>query len=322
MMRFESVSKIEVPWSGTAVSIGNFDGVHIGHAALIRRLRAVADRLGVPAIAVTFDPHPAAVLDPHTSFVPLSWPERKERLLKRLGADEVIFLRADASFFATTASDFMEDILRRRLRVRGMVEGPDFRFGKDRAGSVDDLRRLALSDDLELELVPKVRYGDEIVSSSRIRRLVEAGEIEEANRRLAARYRIVGTVERGAGRGSKIGFPTANLALIPNLVPAAGVYAGRVFGLASPRPAAIHIGPNPTFGETRLKVEVHVIGCSDALLGCELEVEFVRRLRGVVRFATPDALIDQLRRDVAAAVAAVEGLPLEEIPSADHPGEP
>ena len=319
MIVCDSIAAMELPWDRTVVSIGNFDGVHVGHAELIRRLRAMADRLGVHALVFTFDPHPSVVLQANRTSVPLTWPERKDRLMRTLGADDVLFFHADPSFFAIDAESFFREVLVRRLKVRGMVEGPDFCFGRDRSGDVARLKELAAPAGIDIEIVPKVQIDGSDVSSSLIRALVERGEIDEANRRLAARYRIAGTVESGAGRGASIGFPTANLEGVVNLVPGPGVYAARTFGLDDVYASAVHIGPNPTFDDNRLKVEVHLIGWHGSLNGRRLEVEFVRRLRDVVRFESADQLAAQLRKDVAAAAASVRDLPLEEIPTSNHP---
>jgi riboflavin kinase/FMN adenylyltransferase len=187
-----------------------------------------------------------------------------------------------------------------------MVEGPNFYFGRGRAGNIAVLGELAQAAGVLLEVVDPLIEGGEIVSSSRVRGLLLAGAVEAAGRLLTAPYRLRGMVVHGAGRGSKIGFPTANLDAIDTLLPGPGVYAGRAFIRGVPWPAAVNIGPNPTFGEHAMKVEVHVIGWHEPLYHQPLEVDFLRRLRDIEKFASLEALTEQLRRDVADAKAGAD----------------
>ena len=290
------------PVTGVALAVGNFDGVHLGHAEIVRRLRATADRLGVPAAVLTFDPHPATIVRPATAPAPLTTPARRAELLLALGLDAVLVQPVDRRFVALEAEAFYHDLLRDRLRARALVEGADFRFGRGRRGDVGLLAALAAADGVALEVVAPVAATGTPVSSSRVRELVAAGDIPAANALLTAAFRATGTVVHGAHRGAALGFPTANLAGIATLLPAAGVYAGRaVLPDGRVHAAAVHIGPNASFGETAVSVEAHLVGFAGDLYGSRLDVDFLARLRDTRRFDVIDDLVVQMRSDVEAA---------------------
>ncbi len=284
-----------------AVSIGVFDGVHWGHARIVERLSALSRKRGSAAVVFTFDPHPVRVLQPQQAPMPLSWAERKAELLADLGADAVVAYPTDEALLRLNAKDFFQQIIRGRLAAEALVEGPNFFFGRDRSGDVDALRRLCEDAGVTLEVVEPVRIEGQTVSSSRIRGLIAAGHVEQAGRLLTQPYRIRGTVVRGAGRGATLGYPTANVAGVDTLLPGQGIYAGRAWLEGSQWPAAINIGPNPTFGEASLKVELHLIGYEGSLYGRHVEVDILARLREIQRFASVDRLVRQVDEDVAAA---------------------
>lgn len=292
---------------GGAVAIGNFDGVHLGHASIVDALRAQAARVGGPAIVFTFDPHPVRLLRPAEAPPPLTWTHRKANLLSALGVQAMIAYPTDAALLQLTAEEFFERLIVQRLAARAMVEGPNFRFGARRAGDVERLSTLCTAADIQLQIVDPLDGDGEMVSSSRIRRLIAEGNVQEARRWLTEPYRIRGLVVHGAGRGNTIGFPTANIAAVDTLSPRIGVYAARAwFRGATPQspqtwPAAVNIGPNPTFGETATKIEAHLIGCNQSLYGEVLEVDFLARLRDIQPFANVEALQTQLQIDVAEA---------------------
>lgn len=289
-------------FAACAAAVGNFDGVHLGHAAIVARLRAAAARHGVPAVVLTFDPHPASVLRPATAPVPLTTPARRAELLLALGVDAVCVQPADAALMALEPEAFFAGILRERMAVRCLVEGRDFRFGARRRGDVAMLERLCGAEAVELDVVPPVVSGGEAVSSSRIRGLVAAGRVAEAVGLMTAPYRLSGTVVVGARRGATIGFPTANLSGIATLLPALGVYAARATVDGATHPAAVHVGPNVTFGETAVSVEAHLVGFSGDLYGRTLDVDFLDHVRDTRRFASVEELKSRLADDVATAV--------------------
>lgn len=289
---------------GGAVAIGNFDGVHRGHATIVSQLLKRAKEAAGPAVVFTFDPHPVRLLRPEQCPPPLTWTERKAELLVRLGIDWMIAYPTDKALLELTAREFFNRIVRETLDARAMVEGPNFYFGHNREGDVDLLSTLTGEAGISLDIVTPIEVDDQtgLISSSRIRKLIgEEGAVGRARQMLTAPYRLRGIVTHGAGRGATIGFPTANLEGIDTLIPAHGVYCGLAVIDGERHPAAIHIGPNPTFGDAVAKVEVHVIDYHQTLYGKPLEVDFLDRLREIRPFPSPDDLISQLHRDVAEA---------------------
>ena len=283
---------------GGAVSIGNFDGVHRGHVEIVRRLLKRAEGVGGPAIVFTFDPHPVRLLRPQQCPPPLTWTERKAELLAANGVDWIVAYPTDEALLQLSADEFFQRIVRDALAARALVEGPNFFFGHNREGTIERLRELASGADISLDVVPPVEIDGAIVSSSRVRDLIGRGDLQQANKLLSAPYRIRGMVTHGAGRGAKIGFPTANLGAIDTLLPGQGVYAGRAWLGAASWPAAINLGSSPTFGDAAERVEVHLIGVDEPLYGQPLEVDFLTRLRDIRPFDSPAALVQQLTRDV------------------------
>jgi riboflavin kinase/FMN adenylyltransferase len=284
---------------GGAVSIGNFDGVHRGHLAIVRRLLERAEAVGGPAIVFTFDPHPVRILRPEQCPPPLTWTERKAELLAAQGVDWIVAYPTDEELLRLSPNEFFDRIVKGALAARALVEGQNFYFGRNRQGTIDVLRDLAAAADMSLDVVPPVILGGSVVSSSRVRELIGSGDVEQAGLLLSAPYRIRGMVTHGAGRGAKIGFPTANLGAIDTILPAQGVYAGLAWIGNDRWPAAINLGTSPTFGDHSVRVEVHLIGLNEPLYGQPLEVDFLARLRDIRPFESPEALAQQLARDVA-----------------------
>lgn len=283
---------------GGAVAIGNFDGVHRGHLEIVKRLLERARGVGGPAIVFTFDPHPVRLLRPEHCPPPLTWTERKAELLAAHGVYMVVAYPTDDALLNLSAQEFFDKIILGTLEAKALVEGPNFYFGHNREGTVELLARLATEAGLTLDVVPPVELHGDLVSSSRIRALIAAGDVRTAGELLSAPYRIRGMVTHGAGRGGKLGFPTANLEGIDTLLPKLGVYAGRASVQSILYPAAINLGPNPTFGESVMKVEIHLLDYHDSLYGQPLEVEFLDRLRDVRPFSGPSELIKQLQDDI------------------------
>ncbi|MFN9540908.1 MAG: bifunctional riboflavin kinase/FAD synthetase [Planctomycetota bacterium] len=285
---------------GGALTIGNFDGVHRGHKHVMQRLKQHAAAVNGPAIVFTFDPHPARLLRPEHSPPPLTWIDRKAELLSELGVDAVVAYPTDLALLHLEYADFFHKIVLERIGARAMVEGPNFYFGHDRQGDVQKLAELCTDYGLALEVVqPKLETsGEEMISSSRIRRLIGSGDVAGAGRLLTQPYRIRGLVVHGSARGASLGFPTANLDAIDTLVPAHGVYVGRAQIERRWYWTAVHIGPNPTFGEFASKVEIHVLDFDGSLYGTVLEVDFIDRIRGVKAFADIESLRTQLQRDI------------------------
>jgi riboflavin kinase/FMN adenylyltransferase len=296
---------------GGAVAIGNFDGVHLGHARIVERVVANARDLGGSALVFTFDPHPVRILRPAEAPPPLTWTDRKAELLDELGVDAVIAYPTDEELLGLAPREFFDRVVREQLGARSIVEGPNFYFGRGRSGTIDTLRQLTAEAGISLDVVEPLVVGGEIVSSSRVRRLLGEGRVDVARSLLTRPYRIRGMVVHGAGRGVKLGFGTANLDALDTLVPGPGVYAGRGFARQTRWPAAINIGPNPTFGEQHPKVEVHLAGWDGSpLYGQPLEVDFLAPLRNIQRFDGIELLKVQLHADVQAARAVFQDFEL------------
>lgn len=300
MILVRRIADLPPDFRGGALAIGNFDGVHRGHAVIAQRLLAKAKEVGGKSLAFTFDPHPAALLR-GKSPPPLTTTERKAELLGELGVEGMVAYPTDHRLLGLAPEAFFQEIIVEQLAARTMIEGPDFRFGHQRAGTIDHLQALCDRRQMTLEIVPPLVDGSAAVSSSRIRERVSQGDVTEAARLLGRPHQVSGEVETGAKRGRTIGFPTANLARIDTLLPSPGVYAGRAIHSQGTSAAAINIGPNPTFGEQGLKVEVHLIDFQGDLYGQRIAVEFLARIRDVKKFDGVAELVDQLQRDVEQA---------------------
>ena len=288
---------------GGVVAIGNFDGVHRGHQAMIAALREEAARHAAAAVVLTFDPHPIALLAPDRLPPSLSTLPRKAELLEAAGADVLIAVRTTRDLLNLSADEFFRTVLRDALDARGMVEGPDFRFGRDRGGDVPSLRRMCEAAGMTLRVLEPVEADGGPVSSSRVRAAIAEGRIDEAVAMLGHPYELRGTVVRGDARGRTLGFPTANLAGVATLLPPDGVYAGVAEAGGTLHAAAVNVGGNPTFGVADRKVEAHLAGFEGDLYGCDLAVRMVGRIRGTVAFADAGELTSRIARDVAAAEA-------------------
>lgn len=318
MKLLRSLDELTADLRGGAVAIGNFDGVHRGHARIVERLLVQARRVGGPGIVFTFDPHPVRLLRPEACPPPLTWTDRKADLLAELGVDAMIAYPTNEALLSLSPEVFFQQIVRQALDARAIVEGPNFYFGRGRAGDIASLGRLCGEFGLTLEVVEPIEVGGEIVSSSRVRSLIAEGQVQDAAQLLTRPYRIRGMVTHGAGRGSKIGFPTANVAAIDTLLPGLGVYAGLATVNTVTRPAAINIGPNPTFGEQGVKIEVHLLEFHGPLYGEPIEVDFLSRLREIHHFSSVEELQEQLQRDIAHTRQLAEG-PAREAGSAGKP---
>jgi len=299
--RIDQFSDVPTVCRGGVVSIGNFDGVHRGHVMLVECMRSIARQLGGPAVAFTFDPHPVNLLRPEQSLAPLTWTEHKAELLHAYGADEVVVIHTRMDLLRLTAEEFFEQVVRGSLEAIALVEGPNFGFGHNRAGSITTLNRLCTAARIPLEVIDPLEIDGQVISSSRVRQCLAEGQVELAGRLLGRPHRVRGQVMTGAGRGESLGFPTANLHGTDTVVPGDGVYAGRTELVGKSWPVAAHIGPNATFGEVNRSIEVHLIGFRGDLVGRVLEIDFLSRLRGTQKFTSATELVEQMRRDVEQA---------------------
>ena len=288
---------------GCVVCIGVFDGVHRGHQSLIALGRAAADRLGVPLVAVTFDPHPMAVVGPRTPPKSLASMRVREELLHGAGADEVDVLRFDEAMSQLTPEDFIQQLLVDRLHVKGVVVGEDFHFGHRAAGSVDTLRSEGARHGFEVIPAPLVGAPGERWSSTSIRTMVEAGDVEGAAEALGRLYCLAGTVVHGDHRGRELGYPTANLDPDGDpAMPADGVYAGWLNWSGQVLPAAISVGTNPTFHGAQRRAEAYVLDRDDLeLYGEPVRLEFAHRIRGMETFESVAELVERMEVDITEA---------------------
>lgn len=305
--------------AASAVTIGNFDGVHLGHRAIIGRVLEHARFLGVVSAVVTFDPHPRQVIF-RGQAVPAIIPfTERARLFGALRVDYLFKVNFTPEFSRRSAGEFLEDLFR-KLRPRMVVIGHDFRFGRDREGDFEFLQKRGAVHGFQVEAVPAVEVDGRPVSSSRIRALIQAGEIRRANRLLGSAFAVEGEVVPGHQRGKLLGFATANLRWNADLIPAEGVYAAVAQWNDHSSPAVVNIGFNPTFHDTELSLEAHLLNFQGDLYQKRVRLFFYRRLRGEIKFNSPEELIAQIRRDVQQAreVLAAEGaVP----PSSGHGGE-
>lgn len=300
---WRTLSEVPDDLGRTVAVIGNFDGVHLGHRHVVRRAREVAADLGVErVVAVTFDPHPIAVLRPEHAPPTLSTIENRVDLLTAAGVDAVLVVPFDRGVAAWTPEQFVDRILVDALHVRGVVVGANFRFGQRASGDVATLREAGETRDFVAEGIA-LDGGPQVWSSTYVRNCLAAGDVEGAAEALGRPFTVRGVVVQGDQRGRELGYPTAN---VPTTglaaAPADGVYAGRLRRLDTGEafPAAISVGTNPTFdGERERRVESYVLDRDDLeLYGVEVEVAFVSRLRGMVRFDGVEALLVQMADDV------------------------
>jgi len=294
---------------GAVLCIGVFDGVHRGHQALLSEGRLLADELGVPLVAVTFDPHPMAVVRPESAPQSLASLAERRFLLFNAGADDVFVLKFTKEVSGWEPEEFIHRVLVDTLRASAVVVGKNFRFGHRAAGTVDTLREAGTRYGFAVREVG-LAADQEPWSSTRVRMALTAGDIAEANRVLGRDYELTGVVVHGDHRGRELGFPTANLFWLGNpVIPADGVYAGWLIASNQRFPAAISVGTNPQFSGVERRVETYVLDRDDLdLYDQEVTVVFVAHLRGQLVFDGLEGLVEQMAQDVA-ATREVLGLP-------------
>ncbi|MEW5913910.1 MAG: bifunctional riboflavin kinase/FAD synthetase [Thermodesulfobacteriota bacterium] len=300
MIIVRGLEELRVRHPKPVVTIGNFDGVHLGHQALFAKTIERAQTIGGTAVALTFEPHPMRVLRPAVNLPLITPLEQKLKLIAEHGLDVALCLRFDQNFARLSADDFVDKLLAARLHVAEVVVGYDFVFGHKGLGDLELLRGKGESLGFAVHEVGPVMVDGRPVSSTRVRQEVGSGNMEAARRLLGRHYRVCGRVVAGHGRGGRLlGFPTANLRVTDELVPGAGVYAVLV-GLNHGRliKGVTNIGSNPTFADGGLNVETHLLDFKGDLYGREITLHFVERLREEKRFEGPEALAAQIGRDV------------------------
>ncbi|MGM9333893.1 bifunctional riboflavin kinase/FAD synthetase [Streptomyces murinus] len=315
MQRWRGLEDIPEDWGRSVVTIGSYDGVHRGHQLIIKHAVDRARELGVPAVVVTFDPHPSEVVRPG-SHPPLLAPHhRRCELMAELGVDAVLILPFTSEFSKLSPADFVVKVLVDKLHAKAVVEGPNFRFGHKAAGNVEFLAEQGKVYDFEVEVidlcVSGAAGGGRPFSSTLTRRLVAEGDVEGAREILGRPHRVEGVVVRGAQRGRELGFPTANVETLPHTaIPADGVYAGYLHAQDEIMPAAISVGTNPQFDGTERTVEAYAIDRVGLdLYGLHAAVDFLAYVRGQAKFDSLEALLEQMAADVKRCkeIVAAEG---------------
>jgi riboflavin kinase/FMN adenylyltransferase len=283
------------------LTIGSFDGVHRGHVKVVRHLLQLARRQGSPTAVMTFDPHPRCVLAPDTCPLSLTTVDEKAAVLAELGVDHLVVMPFTHRLSQLTATEFM-DKTTASVPLSGLVIGYDFVLGHQRRGDRAFLEHYGEHHGFAVEVITPHSAEGHVISSSGIRELLQEGQVTHAARLLGRHYSISSFVEHGTGTGSRIGFPTANLAITPNkLVPKNGVYAVWVDIGGKAYPGALNTGYRPTFGENRLTVEAFIFDFEGDIYHQDVRVRFVQRIRDEKRFESPEALVKQIGQDVARA---------------------
>ncbi|HXV76697.1 MAG TPA: bifunctional riboflavin kinase/FAD synthetase [Candidatus Polarisedimenticolaceae bacterium] len=284
-------------------SIGKCDGVHLGHQEILRGVAREGRRCELPALLISFDPHPATVVAPDR--VPKLIQTRRQKLaaLESTGLTDFLILEFDNELAALSGERFFSDVLLPRLGFRSIHVGHGFRFGHGRSGDIELLRRIGERDGFAVHEVPPVVVDGDVVSSSRIRDAVGRGEAERARRLLGRPFAVEGEVVPGRGRGRELYFPTANLRVDNELIPRSGVYVTETRALAGRHASVTNVGVRPTFAESALTVETHLLDFDGDLYDQRIEVAFLARIRDEMRFDTATELADQIARDRAAAIS-------------------
>ncbi|WP_289022509.1 bifunctional riboflavin kinase/FAD synthetase [Desulfobacter postgatei] len=304
MELIEDLNQIKAPFNNAVITIGNFDGVHKGHQALLNQVIETGRRIGGTCIAMTFEPHPLRALGISTPPL-ITRRDQKIELIKASGIDVLICLPFDKSFAQISAQEFIEDILVKKIGMKTIVIGPDYSFGKNRAGNVALLK--AKGGELGYEtIVPDwirdVETDTERISSTRIRELVMDGHVDRAKHYLGRFYQIRGKVIKGRKRGgSQLGFPTANIKLHDELCPKFGVYAVTVETIHGKFKGVANIGFSPTFGDGMFTIEVHILDFKEDIYESRIRVNMVKRLRDEIKFSSIAQLSDQIRKDIEKA---------------------
>ncbi len=302
MKVYQGLKTIKNPFDRPAVTIGNFDGVHLGHQALFRKVVALSKK-GGDAVAITFDPHPLKVLRPDAPPKLISTLEQKIELIAEAGIKHLILLPFTMELAATPALDFVSGILHRIIGVKDLVVGYDYACGKGRQGDISFLKELGQQLGYTVHVVPPITIDGMVVSSTKVRDLVSQGEMRQVRLLLGRYYQIRGIVQVGKKRGGKVvGFPTANLNIEKeDLCPKPGVYVVQVLHDGCCYGGVLNIGYNPTFGDQRLTAETHIFDFDKNIYGHPIRVNLIQRIRDERKFAGPEALAAQIFKDVETA---------------------
>ena len=305
MKLIEDLNLIKHPFKNAVITIGNFDGVHLGHQALFHQVIERAVATGGTSIAMTFEPHPIRVLKKNGDPPLITIYEQKVELIEATGMDVLVAVPFTAAFAAMGAREFVEDLLVARMGIKTIVVGNDYTFGRNREGNLDLLRQFAKEMDFEVMVAQWIQRPNALtgrISSTKVRELVGEGEMAKARKLLGRHYQIRGTVTAGRNRGGKLlGFPTANINLQDELCPKTGVYAVTVESAGGTFKGVANIGYSPTFDDYLFTVEVHLLDFDKDIYGAAIRVNFIERIRNEKKFNSIEALSDQIRQDIVVA---------------------
>lgn len=312
---YRHIDDVKLPFSRAILTMGNFDGIHLGHQALLQRVIQDARDGSFSAVVLTFEPHPLKVLAPERAPRLILAHKDKLRLLQSLGIDVVIIQTFNLAFAHIEAEEFVKGYLVDRLKVRKIWIGKDLRFGRGRKGRVEDLIRWGAEGGYEVGILEPVEVGGARVSSSRVRELIAAGQVHEVRKFLGRYHFVSGRVVEGHRRGRELGFPTANVASRTEVLPLDGIYATFFSARGRLWPSATSVGLNPTFGDGARSVESYVFDFCDDLYGEPVRLFFVQRIREERKFASPGLLVEQMGKDVARARELLDRVRPEERPA-------
>ena len=298
---------ISGPFTYPVVALGNFDGVHVGHQILFKKAAEIASEKKGTAIAFTFEPHPLKVIAPEKVPPLLTHFHKKMELIEACNIDSVICADFTRQFADQRPRDFSENILKGKIGAKEVVVGFDYAFGRGREGTIPYLKKMGEEFGFVVHVVDPFQLDGLTVSSSHVRELIEAGNMESARKFLGRHYSIVGPVISGHKTGQAIGFPTANIDTSKVQIPGTGVYAVRMIYQNNSFDAVANIGFNPTFHRDRLSVEVHIFDFNQVIYGKEVEVEFISRIRSEIEFKSKDELVVQIKKDIEEAKVLLEG---------------
>ena len=305
MELIEHIDNIERPFENAVITIGNFDGVHIGHQALFHEVIEKADALGGTSIVMTFEPHPARVLKKNDHPPLITLYEQKVELVASLGIDILICFPFTREFAAISAKEFVEDILLKRIGMKAIVLGRDYTFGRNREGNLDLLQTYAENLGFEVivtDWIHTLQTKPGRIRSTHTRELVMAGKVADAQKVLGRYYQIRGIVATGRNRGGKLlGFPTANITLHDELCPKTGIYAVTVECGSKQYKGVANIGYRTTFDDHEFAVEVHILDFNDDIYGQKIRVNFIQRIRDEIKFSNISELSDQIKKDIVKA---------------------
>jgi riboflavin kinase/FMN adenylyltransferase len=305
MELIQNIDQIEKPYKNAVITIGNFDGVHIGHQTLFHEVIEKAESLGGTSIVMTFEPHPIRVLKQNKQPVLITLHEQKVELIESSGIDVLICIPFTKDFAAISAKDFVEDVLLTRVGMKAIVVGEDYTFGKNREGDLDLLQALSKNFGFEVIVAHWIKTSkgkDGRISSTKTRELIMEGKVDEAQKLLGRYYQMRGIVTTGFNRGEKLlGFPTANINLHDELCPKTGIYAVTVECGNELYKGVANIGYSPTFEDKGFAVEVHILDFNENIYGRKIRINFVKHIRDEIKFSDISDLVDQIKKDIVTA---------------------